>query len=75
MCYNLRYAREKTTNATQWKIWSERREKKQLVERIENVDEKEKKLRASKHRIENLRVISFKSNFNLTCDTLDATQV
>lgn len=23
----------------------------------------------------NLRVISFKSNFNLTCDTLDATQV
>lgn len=53
----------------------EKAPQQQLVKRIENVEEKRKKLRASKHRIENLRVISFKSNFNLTCDTLDATQV
>lgn len=79
----MRGAREKT-RATQWKMGrihekrseEEKNEWKKL--RMAEKEEKGGKEKNCAHRhivYENLRVISFESNFNLTCDTLDASQV
>lgn len=47
-----------------------------MAEKEEEGGEEEEKNCAHRHIVyENLRVISFESNFNLTCDTLDASQV